>query len=85
MMVNFYMYHVVLCDGLSLPNGEIYYDLKSVNGQYLVGTTAYFFCDLEYKLVGSDNATCAPSRNWNNQSYCELSNKILQLMHFHLS
>ena len=66
MMVTFYLYHyyVVLCDGLSLPNGEVNYDPESINGEYPMGTIASFTCNYGYNLNGSNSRTCQISGNW---------------------
>ena len=39
------MYYVVMCGGLSLPNGQISYDPDLMTGQYPVGTTASLRCN----------------------------------------
>ena len=76
-------FYAVFCNGFSLSNGQVTYNLVSMNGQYPVGTTASFTCDSGYNVVGSNSITCQPSGTWNQQApNCEQGRNILLFLHY---
>ena len=62
-------YFVVACEGLSLTNGSVSYQVPSwatypQGNAFPVGTTAAFSCSDGYSLFGAPRLICQQSRNW---------------------
>ena len=75
---NYCKYLYIVCDGLSLQNGEVSYNLASMNGQYNQGTAASFTCDSGFKLIGPNSRICGASGTWTQRTpVCEQSKKFL--------
>ena len=71
----------IVCDPLSLRNGQISYSQPVlVNGKYPVGTTASFSCGSGYKLRGPNSRICEAPRTWTQGTpECEQGKKFLFL------
>ena len=71
-----FIYFVVVCQALSLQNGEVDYDLSQVSGGYPVDTVASFACNDRFVLSGSNATTCQTSRVWDLKTpVCKQSNE----------
>ena len=69
---------VVTCPPLSLTNGEITYDMSSINENYPVGTRASLICDHGYSQSGTSTRTCQDSGICDQQNpTCNQSEEIL--------
>ena len=55
------------CPPLTLMNGTLQYNLRPVNGRYLLHTVARHTCDPEFSRIGALRRTCNSSSVWDKK------------------
>ena len=66
-MLRTYMFVAGLCDALpnNIPNGTVQYNQPQYDGQYRIGTKAFYRCDYNHvRSSGPSIRTCQPNSQW---------------------
>ena len=79
-VTNVFLRFLVLCQALSLSNGNVSYDQASVNGQYSVGTVATLGCNQGYNLIGANSRVCLNLGNFHVDTSCAQGNIMLRCL-----